>query len=213
MQLNLRTSLKVSTLASTFSELVSLSFLCQMENIDDTNMVQWVKGRSSNSYHLSLQRLAARFLKVVNTFCLSSEVSCARRIEKPNIHRLLELVYHTVPQSHHAKFVAEMVLDSFHQQFKSTLTRNSSKIAHVSAMYMCLSNDWFTRLSEILPLDNEGYNTEFKERYMKGMLCIFFGRCYGIIYDDKSWAGNIRSQLKKLVTESTGGIFQRILSK
>ena len=67
-------------------------------------------------------------------------------LDKPIVHRLLELVMHTVPLYGHARMCSEMVLEQAHQQFKSWLQKTTHPTVHLTAMDKAIARDWLWRL-------------------------------------------------------------------
>ena len=68
-------------------------------------------------------------------------------LDKPNVHRLLELCVHTIPVFGHAKHVTELVLENAHQNFKTFFEMNPHCNAHLSGMDRTLRRDFLSRIS------------------------------------------------------------------
>jgi hypothetical protein len=68
-------------------------------------------------------------------------------LNKPNVHRLVELYTHSIPMFGHARHVQELLFETAHQPLKRAISRSDMKDPHVSAVYATLCNDWKTRLS------------------------------------------------------------------
>ena len=67
-------------------------------------------------------------------------------MDRPNIHRAVELAVHTVPLFGHAKLCSEMVMEMFHQIFKGWLQKNRHETAHLTAVERALARDWMGRV-------------------------------------------------------------------
>ena len=70
-------------------------------------------------------------------------------LDKPNTHRLLELVMCTFPMYGHGSLCSELLLEHTHQLFKGWLQRNTHPWAHITAMEKALEKDWMSRLSSL----------------------------------------------------------------
>lgn len=55
-------------------------------------------------------------------------------LDKPNVHRLLELVSHSVPMVRHISMVGELSLERAHQPLKRAISRSIMKHAHLYGM-------------------------------------------------------------------------------
>ena len=77
------------------------------------------------------------------------EKDCGAHLDKPNTHRLLELVITTIPMYGHGRLCSEMVLEHTHTFFKKWLERNTHTNAHLTAMEKALSRDWMWRFSSL----------------------------------------------------------------
>jgi hypothetical protein len=76
-------------------------------------------------------------------------------LNKPNVHRLVELYTHTIPMFGHARHVQELLFETAHQPLKRAISRSNMKDPHVSAVHATLCNDWETLLSfEVKHLDD-----------------------------------------------------------
>lgn len=150
MRLDLQRSINVTEVAFRLRKLISLCYICPSEETDKMALLHlaWIRAEHS-SYQESLHRLSSKSLCQFHKFCHSTDMHCVIIIDKPNIHHLLERFHSTINRVHHAQFIYEMLLEAFHQQFKSTNTRNLSNKANLSAMNAALSIDCFTRLAEL----------------------------------------------------------------
>ena len=66
-------------------------------------------------------------------------------LDKPNAHRAIELVMHTVPTFGHAGNCSKMVLELMHQVFKNWLERSAHQDSHLTAVERALTKDWMGR--------------------------------------------------------------------
>lgn len=71
-------------------------------------------------------------------------------IDTPNVHRILELVHVTIPTFGHSLLIAELPFESFHQSLKRSLSKNTTKRSHISAMKCVLLSDWFRSIARTM---------------------------------------------------------------
>lgn len=123
----------------------SLAFWRPCFHSDGELAWSFVHGECISSYHHLLQRIAANFAKSVHRYCKSNP-SLARHIDRPNVHRLLELSIHTIPNFNHLGYICELVYESAHQPLKYFLSRNHTAGSHIYALQLILAKDWLVRL-------------------------------------------------------------------
>jgi len=90
----------IKTMLCHLHRFCSLAFWWPCTYNDGCFAWEFVHGHNVSNYHRILQRLAGNFVKSVNTYC-KSHPDTAHHIDRPNVHRLLELVNHTIPNYAH----------------------------------------------------------------------------------------------------------------
>lgn len=123
----------------------ALAFWYPSDLQDGHKAWRFVHGSLMNSYHRALQVLASNFVKAVDKFGKKFP-SLSSYIDRPNIHRLLELVHHTIPRYNHISYFCELVFESSHQPLKKFLSRNHTLNSHVYAVQLNLAKDWLQRI-------------------------------------------------------------------
>ena len=113
--------------------------------------------------------------------------TCGAFLDKPNTHRLLELVQTTIPMYGHGRLCSELVLEHTHTLFKSWLQNNSHTNAHLTAMEKALSRDWMWRLSSLYSIWLGG-DSRTKEQAEVGLRRVLVGEA-GWRVDSKSRGG------------------------
>lgn len=83
-----------------------------------------------------------------------------KTLNKPNVHRLLELCCNTIVKYGHGLNCSEMVLESMHRRFKNWLETNPHPDSHISAVEKALSADWMGRLSILYRTYKNGNEVE-----------------------------------------------------
>ncbi len=97
-----------------FHRFYCLAFWWPTVDNDGEEAWEFVHGSRMGKYHQTLQVLASNFIKSANKFGRLYP-SLGEQVDKPNTHRLLELVYHTIPLFNHIIYVCELVFESSHQ--------------------------------------------------------------------------------------------------
>ena len=97
-----------------------------------------------------------------------------KALNKPNVHRAIELCLLTIPSFGHARNCSEMALESEHRNFKRWLEKNSHADAHLTAVERSLLKDWLSRCHGLyMQWTNE--NGELRERAERGLLRLLLG--------------------------------------
>lgn len=157
------------------NRLFSLAFWWPTFNHDGQQAWKFVHGSHMHLYHRSLQILASNFVKSVRTFSKSySELS--RHVDKPNIHRLLELVQHTIPTFNHVAYICELVFESAHQPLKFFLSRNHTLNSHIHSVQLILAKDWMVRLWCLWCIHKDNSeSSEYRQYAFLGILRLLVG--------------------------------------
>ncbi len=71
-------------------------------------------------------------------------------LDKPNLHRLYELAYCTLPTVGHISVVGELVLEKAHQGLKRALLQSNYKNVQIFGMQSVAMDDWQGRLSSVI---------------------------------------------------------------
>jgi len=138
---------KVSVPFTTLFRLVNLLRYFPHDRADDNTLVDYMFGNRREEYFRDLQKLAGDFLKQVDALIVA-EVPWATCMDRPNIHRLLELVVHTVPLYGHIHHVADLTFEHKHQGLKQAYQRanNHDESNHHWGFRMDLLDSWKTRV-------------------------------------------------------------------
>ncbi len=127
----------------------------------------------------------------------------ARRVvDKPNVHRLKELVYETLPMFGHVSVFGELPLEKTHQELKRAIKMSSKKNAHIQAMDSAIFGDWQGRITMVAHLAAQGNN-----RHILACFRLISGRESVILLK-----GKLRIGHKDLVMGSLNNCLLRELS-
>ena len=100
--------------------------------------------------------------------------SIGKVMDKPVMHRLLELVTHTIPTYGHARMCSELVLEQTHQTFKTWLCNNTHSNVHISAVDRAIGKDWMRRVAVLFNIWKHG-DAEDAEPAERGLRRMFLG--------------------------------------
>ena len=115
----------------------------------------------SNNYTRMIEELA------------SEHKESASLLDKPNVHRFMELFVHTLPMFGSLKFIEELILEKAHQSAKKAVDQSNMKNEQVQAMNDYLHDDLVSRLKSLTKDWCEDDSCEITE--MKSNLKNFLG--------------------------------------
>ena len=72
-----------------------------------------------------------------------------KELNKPNVHRALELCVLTIPSFGHARNCSEMVLESMHRTVKRWLEKNTHEDSHITSVEHSILRDWLSRIHSL----------------------------------------------------------------
>ena len=141
---------EVLDLLTQLQKLVAWTYWWPSEAADGASDYVYVTRDNGGHYHADLPEMAEKYVADANTFCAKY---CQRGdkgrpgLDKPNLHRLLELYNHTIPAFGHVRHFMELVFENAHQPLKRCIVRGNHQRGHLAAVGHCLGNDWEGRLA------------------------------------------------------------------
>ena len=173
----------------------------------------FVHGDKMDSYHRALQILAANFIKSVEKFA-QSYPTLSTHVDRPNIHRLMELVYHTIPMMNHISYVCELVFESAHQPLKFFLSRNHTLNSHVYSVQLILAKDWLIRLWSLWRVyKDECDEDKYRKFALLGMIRLIGGKEVDNIQWDSPALSPAIDELRAHIHELMDGLVERRLHR
>ena len=153
-------------------ELIGLTYWWPKVGRDSPGDVSFFYEDNKAGYFAKLQSLACSYVLKANDLCTRMQLAMSH-LDKPNLHRLLELYFHTLPGFGHARHVTELVLENAHQPLKRCMIRSNHKDAQVTSVEHCLGDDWQRRVS----LLHEGLQSSDRnqDRYRRGLRRLILG--------------------------------------
>jgi hypothetical protein len=130
-----------------FQKLVSRTCYLPRIDVDGIAHVQKFKERDGMERLDALFQLSCKYVADLHYICSHSANGVGRTLNKPNVHRLLELYAHTLPAFGHVGHFQELLFETAHQPRKRGIKRSNSRDPHLAAVQAVLANDWETRLA------------------------------------------------------------------
>ena len=109
------------------------------------------------AYHKKLNRLCTNYAECINQLCVM-DVQLGRELDKPNVHRVVELYHHSVPRYGHVCVFDELSFEAAHQPLKRGLGRSNHQLGHMYSMRAVLANECKSRIGQVcssIPLSGE----------------------------------------------------------
>lgn len=157
---NMQTNLQRLQLL-TFSYLAKIKSVCRMKEehcalLDDSSCSRQEKIEAQKIYKEVLIAIKA--------------------IDKPNVHRLLELVLCTLPMVGQITRIGELVLEKTHQVVKRAIKLSNNRQVQLHAMQSAAINDWQGRLTMLV---EDGLSSSSTARLsLRGCFRLLHGREY-----------------------------------
>jgi hypothetical protein len=95
--------------------------------------------------------MACDYVKKLDGVCALSQ-TLKDALDKPNVHRLIELYAHIIPAYGNVKHITELLFESAHQPLKRAINGSNHHDPQIAAVHAALENDLESRLAlELLP--------------------------------------------------------------
>ncbi len=138
-------------LLSLLKGLVSLTYWWPNAKIDGKSYVDDLLKDGRQKYYAHLQTKSKHYIEKVNAFCKKYK-DFGKELDKPNLHRLLELYISSIPLFGHVRNFSELVFEHFHQSLKSRIRQKTHLDKHITAVEAVLFEDWLGRLHNALEM-------------------------------------------------------------
>ena len=172
---------------------IATLFFWPDERLDSEQDVSFLRGDSFKGYLTSLHRLATEYssavIKYINKYTRERNAP-----DRPNSHRLLELVVHTLPLFGHGRMVSELIMEVVHQTFKSWLDTNTSPDAHITAVDIGLCRHWAFNVYTNYMVYKNG-NDDDKILAQRSLFRLFFGE--SVQHAQQSSDDKVKKELEK----------------
>ncbi len=105
--------------------------------------------RSDEDKEALEDRCCSRQRKMELAILHSQAITAIKCVDKPNVHRLREMVRTTLPMVGHMSLIGELVLEKAPQRLKRALKQSNIKYAHLQSMLSVSFDDWRGRSTSI----------------------------------------------------------------
>ena len=154
-----RSGIALFQLARSLQRFVALVYFWPALECDGADYARMLTAEGRMDYYGDLIIRATDFIKLCDKVIVEDSEAGAI-LDKPNAHRAIELVVHTIPSFGHATNASEMVLESMHQVFKGWLEKNPHPTAHLTAVERALARDWMGRAFSQFKIWRKGNSKE-----------------------------------------------------
>ena len=168
----------VLDLLTQLQELIALTYWWPSEEADGVSDYLYVTSENGAQYHADLLTRAERYVTEVEKFCANY---CQRggkgrpSLDKPNLHRLIELYNHTIPAFGHVRHFMELVFENAHPPLKRCMVRGNHQKGHLAAVGHCLGNDWQGRLALLSSTMTQTSDAGLKMECRRGLRRLLLG--------------------------------------
>ena len=131
-----------------YQELFNTTMFVPVENVDGKQVVDDMEGELWEKYLSRVQNMATSYVNNIDRLC-KRNMQVRSEVDKPNIHRLLEFAFHSLPRLGHASLFRELVLEGGHQPLKRGISRSNNHTPHQHSLARFLGDDWQRRLGDV----------------------------------------------------------------
>ena len=143
-----RTRNQVFQLPNMLQRLVSLAFVVPSEEASGAEAREMCTAKGQLKVQGELNRTARQYIQLCDTI-FRSKNPYGKELNKPNVHRALELCVLTIPSFGHARNCSEMVLESMHRTVKRWLEKNTHQDSHLTSVEHSILRDWLSRIHSL----------------------------------------------------------------
>jgi len=140
--------------------------------------IERIFGPGRESYFREVQKFASLYVSCVNVM-VKNDSKAGPLLDKPNLHRLLELAMHTIPVYGHVHHISDLTYEHKHQSLKRAYHRanNHQKGNHHWAVRMEMYDQWKTRLTSAFSrMASPNSNSEHIQTSRIELYTLLFGR-------------------------------------
>ena len=127
--------------------LISLIYWWRLPELDGKQVTALIHNMTE-TYFSDLRSMSKEYVNLVDDICGKSDV-VRRELDKPNLHRLIELYELSIPDFGHVREFMELVFESAHQPLKRFNARSNNHNSHLFAVEHCVANDWQGRIAAL----------------------------------------------------------------
>ena len=137
-------------------------------HVDGTKDIRSFNDSKGRTRLENLAKQALDHCKIIEELSNIDETS-VRNLDKPNMHRFVELFVHTLPMFGSMKYIEELILEKGHQHAKRAIEMSNKKNEQIQAMTDYLYDDFVSRLKSLTKAgesaDRESLKNEVEELF------------------------------------------------
>jgi len=200
-----------------FQRLVSDTHFWPDLLLDGTEAVHEFNRNNGQDRLDALFKKACEYVKDLYEAC--KHYKDARKcLDKPNVHRFVELYAHTLPAFGHMRHIQELLFETAHQPLKRGILRSNHRDPQLAAMMAVLANDWESRLS--IEVESAGPPISWSYETCRRLQRLLVGRDLASAVDVEAvistFSSPVLSELSKVrrgVSSSRHGRTKRVIWK
>ena len=200
-----------------FQTLVSDTHFWPDIQVDGTEAV-YEFNRNNGQYRLdALFKKACEYVNELYKACKLYK-DARKCLDKPNVHRFVELYAHTLPAFGHTRHIQELLFETAHQPLKRGILRSNHRDPQLAAMMAVLANDWESRLS--IEVESAGTPVTWSYETCRRLQRLLVGRDLASAVDAEAvistFSTPVLSELSKIrrgVSSSRHGRTKRVIWK
>ena len=135
--------------------------------------IDTVNGNNGRNYLSTLHTLSQKLVDSASQFKKEDGKNC-RLLDKPNIHRLIELSVTSLPLVGHGRILSELVFEMVHFFFKKWFEDNPNPDSHLTAVDKALSRTWCCNVYVSYNMYKHGADKQ-RPLAKRNLLRLFFG--------------------------------------
>ena len=120
------------------------------EEIDGQILIDLVFGSQRENYYHLFQRLCCDFVNKIHSLFSTENCHFASIMDVPNLHRLLELAYHSLPKYGHCRLFSDCLFETKHQPLKKHMLRDKHSTNHIHALETDVMEQWKLRVAKTI---------------------------------------------------------------
>ena len=125
--------------------LVVKTYYLPCPEVDGLHVCQAWMESTARCVQEELRCMATEYVRLVDKLSRKSNV-IRKIIDKPNVHRVLELYFHSVPIMGHVTHFQELLSEAAQQPLKRSIVKYKDAMAHMRAVDVCRADEWKRRV-------------------------------------------------------------------
>lgn len=131
-----------------YLKLISLTFWWPKKSLDGDYSGQYIYWSKTLVYIHDMPGLTKKGIKRMDSLC-KSDGNVQQFLDRPIIHQLLELCFHTIPSSVYALIVSALTFESSHQLLKAIVSKHNAAEFFLRAVKQTFRQYWIRRISNL----------------------------------------------------------------